>query len=61
VLVAPSPKFHDQEVGLPVEVSVNCTDWPVAGEAGVKLKEAVTEFTGATITVLTAASCPVAF
>jgi hypothetical protein len=25
VLVALSPKFHCQEVGLPVEVSVNCT------------------------------------
>jgi len=49
VLVAPSPKFQDQEVGFPVEVSVNCTDWPVAGEAGVKLKEAVTA--AATVTV----------
>jgi hypothetical protein len=26
VEVVLSPKFHCQEVGLPVEVSVNCTD-----------------------------------
>jgi hypothetical protein len=41
VLVPPSPKFHCQEVGVPVDVSVNWTDWPVAGEAGLKVKEAV--------------------
>ena len=35
VLVVPSPKFHDHEVGVPVEVSVNCTDWPAAGDAGL--------------------------
>jgi hypothetical protein len=23
--VVPSPKFHDHDVGVPVEVSVNCT------------------------------------
>jgi hypothetical protein len=40
-LVAPSPKLHCQEVGVPVEVSVNCTACPVTGEAGVKVKDAV--------------------
>lgn len=40
VLVAPSPKFHCQEVGEPVDVSVNCTAWPVAGEAGLYVNEA---------------------
>jgi len=30
-------------------VSVNCTDWPVAGEEGLKLKEAPTA--AATVTV----------
>jgi hypothetical protein len=40
VLVAPSPKLQDQEAGLPVDASVNWTDWPVTGEDGVALKEA---------------------
>ncbi len=35
VLVPESPKFHCQEVGEPADVSVNCTAWPVAGEAGL--------------------------
>ena len=35
VLVDPSLKFHDHEVGVPVDVSVNCTDWPAAGDAGL--------------------------
>jgi hypothetical protein len=35
VLVPPSPKAHDQEVGVPVEVSVNATDCPTAGDAGL--------------------------
>jgi hypothetical protein len=35
VLVVPSPKFHCQEVGDPVEVSVNCTAWPAVGDAGL--------------------------
>ena len=30
----PSPKVHDQAVGAPVEMSVNCTDWFVAGTDG---------------------------
>jgi hypothetical protein len=41
VEVAPSPKFHCHEIGDPVEVSVNPMDWPVVGEAGLKLKDAV--------------------
>ena len=49
VLVAPSPKFHCQDVGLPVEVSVNCTAWPGAGEAGLLVKEAVSAEAGATL------------
>ena len=43
MLVVPSPKFHCQEVGLPADVSVNCTDWPVTGELGLKVKEAVSD------------------
>jgi hypothetical protein len=39
-LVAPSPKFHCQIDGVPIEVSVNCTDWPAAGDAGLQVKEA---------------------
>ena len=42
-------KFHCQEVGLPVDVSVNCTDWPTAGEAGLKLNEAVRAATTVTV------------
>jgi hypothetical protein len=34
-------KFHCQEVGLPVEVSVNCTADPAVGEAGLWVKDAV--------------------
>jgi hypothetical protein len=51
VLVAPSPKFHCQEVGLPVEVSVNCTACPVTGEAGLYVKDAVSADAGNTATV----------
>jgi hypothetical protein len=40
VLVPPSPKFHCQEVGVPTDVSVNCTACPAAGEAGLKVNEA---------------------
>jgi hypothetical protein len=35
VEVDPSPKFQLQEVGEPVEVSVNCTAWPATGDAGL--------------------------
>jgi hypothetical protein len=34
-LEALSPKFHCQEVGLPVEVSMNCTACLIAGEEGL--------------------------
>jgi hypothetical protein len=40
VLVTPSPKFHSHEIGLPVDVSVNCTACPAAGEEGIKAKDA---------------------
>jgi hypothetical protein len=50
VLVVPLPKFHSQEVGVPAEESVNCTAWPAAGEAGLKLNEAASA--AATMTVL---------
>jgi hypothetical protein len=49
--VDPSPKFHCQEVGDPVDVSVNCTACPVTGEAGLKVKEAASEFIGATVII----------
>jgi hypothetical protein len=52
VLVVPSPKFHCQEVGLPVEVSVNCTAWPAVGELGVKVKDAVSAGTIVTVRVV---------
>ena len=48
MLVPPSPKLHCQEVGLPVDVSVNCTIWPVVGEAGLKVKDAVRDDTDVT-------------
>ena len=38
VLVAPSPKSHDQDVGSPVEVSVNCTACPAFGDDGDQVK-----------------------
>jgi hypothetical protein len=41
VLVAPSPKVQDQEVGLPVEASVKATDVPTAGALGEKVKTEV--------------------
>jgi hypothetical protein len=50
VLVAPSPKAQLQDVGLPVDVSVNCTDWSAAGDAGLKLNEAASVLAGATVT-----------
>jgi hypothetical protein len=38
VLVPPSPKFHAQAVGLPVDVSVNVTVCPARGAEGVNVK-----------------------
>ena len=37
----PSPKLQDQDMGLPVEASVNATIWPMVGVAGDMLKLAV--------------------
>ena len=51
MLVPPSPKFHCHEVGLPVDVSVNCTDWPAAGEVGLELKDALSMATGKTVMI----------
>ena len=39
----PSPKFHDHEVGEPVDVSVNCTVCPTFGEEGDHVKSALGE------------------
>ena len=41
MLVAPSPKFQLQDVGLPVDESVNWTAWPGAGAVGLNVKDAV--------------------
>ena len=49
MLVVPSPKLQDHEVGVPVDVSVNCTDWPVAGEAGLDVKEATSRDSDITV------------
>ena len=35
-----SPKVQDQAVGLPADVSVNETIWPVMGVTGAKVKAA---------------------
>jgi len=40
-LVPPSPKFHDQDVGLPVDLSVNVMVCAVTGASGVKMKAAL--------------------
>jgi hypothetical protein len=58
VLADPSPKFQLQDVGPPVDVSVNCTACPVAGEAGLHVKEATREFAAATLTIWVTESCP---
>jgi hypothetical protein len=47
--VDPSLKSQVQDVGLPVDASVNWTDWPAAGEAGLKVKDA--ESAATTVTV----------
>jgi hypothetical protein len=46
VEVVPSPKFHCQEVGLPVEVSVNCAAWFIKGVAGLKENDALSAAEG---------------
>jgi len=43
VLVAPSPKFHNHDVGYPAVVSANCTGCPGPGVAGLKTKVAAAE------------------
>ena len=40
MLVAPSPKFHCHIDGVPIDVSVNCTDCPAAGDVGLYENEA---------------------
>jgi hypothetical protein len=40
VEVEPSPKLHDHEVGVPVDVSVNWTDCPAAGDVGLCVNDA---------------------
>jgi hypothetical protein len=49
VLDDPSPKFQLQDVGLPADVSVNWTDWLIAGVAGLYVKDAASA--AATVTV----------
>ena len=51
MLVPPSPKLQSQDVGLPVDVSVNWTDWPAIGEEGLNVKDATREPEDATTTV----------
>ena len=43
VEVDPSPKSQRQDVGFPVDASVNWTVWPNAGEAGLYVKAAISE------------------
>jgi Flp pilus assembly protein TadG len=57
VEVAPSPKFQDQAVGVPVDVSVNWTACPATGEAGVNVNEAASA--AATVTVRVVLADPV--
>jgi hypothetical protein len=59
VEVEPSPKLHTQEVGFPVDVSVNCSDCPVVGDAGLKVKDAASA--SATVMVWLALFDPVVF
>jgi hypothetical protein len=40
VLVSPSPKVHDHDVGVPEEVSVNCTARFTTGEPGENVNAA---------------------
>ena len=38
MLAAVSPNVHDHDVGLPVDVSVNATVWPLIGSSGANVK-----------------------
>ena len=49
MLVEPSPKAQLQDVGVPVDESVNWTAWPAAGEAGLKVNEAESAVTTVTV------------
>jgi hypothetical protein len=49
--VVPSPKLQDQDVGPPVDESVNWTACPTEGMAGVKTKDDVSTDMEATVTV----------
>jgi hypothetical protein len=54
LLVPPSPKFQDQVVSAPlptVDVSVNVTNWLMAGEVGVHVNEAVGAMKSLTVRV----------
>jgi hypothetical protein len=42
VEVVPSPNSHDHAVGVPVEVSVNCTSSGAVPDVGVAVKFATT-------------------
>lgn len=58
MLVEPSPKFHCQALGLPVEVSVNCTACSATGEVGLYVKDAISDEAGATLTIWVAVLDP---
>ena len=51
-------KFHSHEVGVPVDVSVNCTGCPAVGEVGLNVNDAVSATAGVTVTVRLALAEP---
>jgi hypothetical protein len=57
VLLAPSPKVHDQDVAEPVDVSVKVTSCPAVGDEGAKVKLAAGAAT-TTVTVVVAVFVP---
>ena len=60
VEVDPSPKLHDHDVGVPVEVSVNCTRCPATGDAGLYVNDAVNPVSP-TVMIRLMLSSPLAF
>jgi hypothetical protein len=58
--VDPSPKLHDHDVGVPVEVSVNCTRCPATGDAGLYVNDAVNPVSP-TVMIRLMLSSPLAF
>ena len=61
MLVDPSPKVQDQDVGVLAEPSVKVTVWVVMGAAGEKVKEATgARTTWVTVTLLLTALEPAA-